>query len=286
MIRHCPIPFRRLTAVALFVASLAALPVAKAAEAPAVKPDAATAPNRVLFVGNSYLSFNDGLQNHVRRLAMAAMPPAKKDDPKKPRRPRFRSATISGGQLQDHPIESYLQVGRMRIDGGFEMVVLQGGSAAALSDAGKTKFTGTVVAFDKAIRARGARTALYMTPAYVHPHQLSRPDMIRAIEALYVETGNKVGALVIPVGLAFEEAHKQRPDIRLHKRFDGSHPNMNGTYLAACVVYASLYGKSPVGIRYDYFGAVDRRTAAFLQKVAETTVNRFFGITLPPATSR
>jgi hypothetical protein len=43
------------------------------------------------------------------------------------------------------------------------------------------------------------------------------------------------------------------------------------------VVYASLYGKSPVGNSYDYYGKVDKETAAFLQKVADETARKFFG---------
>ena len=42
---------------------------------------------------------------------------------------------------------------------------------------------------------------------------------------------------VIPVGLAFEEAYRQRPGVKLHKDFDGSHPDLLGTYLAACVTF-------------------------------------------------
>ena len=93
---------------------------------------------------------------------------------------------------------------------------------------------------------------------------------------MYVSAGREVGALVIPVGLAFEEAYRQRPGIRLHQDYDGSHPELIGTYLAACVVYASLYGKSPVGNSYDYNGRIDKETAAFLQKVADDTVRKFF----------
>lgn len=93
----------------------------------------------------------------------------------------------------------------------------------------------------------------------------------------HVSVGNEVGALVIPVGLAFEEAYRRKPDLQLHKTYDGSHPNMFGTYLAACVVFASLYGKSPVGNAYDYFGAVDKDSAAYLQQVAEDTVKKFYG---------
>ena len=89
--------------------------------------------------------------------------------------------------------------------------------------------------------------------------------------------GNEIGALVIPVGLAFERAYAQRPDIVLHKTFDGSHPSLLGTYLGACVVYQSIYGTSPVGVDYDYFGAIDKDDAAFLQQIADETVREFFG---------
>jgi hypothetical protein len=50
-----------------------------------------------------------------------------------------------------------------------------------------------------------------------------------------------------------------------------------GTYLAANVVFASLYGKSPIGNGYDYFGKISKDDAAFLQKVAHDTVQKFFG---------
>jgi hypothetical protein len=50
--------------------------------------------------------------------------------------------------------------------------------------------------------------------------------MIRKIEDMYLSVGNEVGAFVIPVGLAFEEAYRQRPDIKLHKDYDGSHPDL------------------------------------------------------------
>jgi hypothetical protein len=98
---------------------------------------------------------------------------------------------------------------------------------------------------------------------------------MRLTEDLYVSVGNEVEALVIPVGLAFEEAYRQRPTLQLHNRIDGSHPSLIGTYLAACTVLASVYGISPVGNPYDYYGAIDGETARFLQQVAQDTVSRF-----------
>ena len=45
---------------------------------------------------------------------------------------------------------------------------------------------------------------------------------------------------------------------------------------AACVVFASLYGESPVGNSYRYFGAVSESDAAFLQEVAQDVVMQFY----------
>ena len=105
-----------------------------------------------------------------------------------------------------------------------------------------------------------------------HPH-LNQVNQLRSRGHFH----NELEALVIPVGLAFERAYELRPDIELHMTFDGSHPSMLGTYLASCVVYESIYGASSVDVDYDYFGAVNKDDAAFLQKVAEETVREFFG---------
>ncbi len=238
--------------------------------APKVEKLDVSAPARVLFVGNSYLYYGDSLHNHVRRMALNA----KLHDEKSL---QFKSVTISGGALFDHEITSYLKPGKLRVKDGFEVVVLQGGSAAPLSEPRRAKFVETVKAFDAEIRKAGGRTALYMTHAYVKPHKKAAAGQIDDISRLYVEAGNAVGALVIPVGLAFEEAYKRKPEMKLHKGFDGSHPDLIGTYLAACVVYAALYGKPASGNSYDYYGAIDKDTAAFLQSVADDTIATFYG---------
>ena len=66
-------------------------------------------------------------------------------------------------------------------------------------------------------------------------------------------------------------------DPNLHEAFDGTHPNLAGTYLAACVVYRSVYNRPLDPVDYDYFGQIDADTAAFLRGVAERTVQDFFG---------
>jgi hypothetical protein len=237
--------------------------------APKVKKLANSSPTHLLFVGNSYLYYGDSLHNHVRRMVIAA-------GIHKRKKLKYKSATISGSALFDHNIASYLEPGKLRVRAPFQVVILQGGSAAPLSERRRDKFRETVEAFSQEITKAGGQPALYMTHAYVAPHRKARPDLIRDIAELYVEAGNAANALVIPVGLAFEEAYRQRPDMKLHKSFDGSHPDLIGTYLAAAVVFTSLYGQSPAGNSYDYFGKIDKDTAGFLQKVAAKTVRDFY----------
>lgn len=193
------------------------------------------------------------------------------------RKMKYKSATIGGASLAHHNIDYLTQPGRIGVEEPFELVILQGGSFAPLSEKRRAEFREKVIEYNKIITERGGKTALYLTHAYVAPHKQAKPENILLTEELYVSVGNEVGALVIPVGLAFEEAYRRRPDLKLHKEYDGSHPDLIGTYLAACTVYASIYGKSPVGNSYDYFGKIDKETATFLQQVAQDTVTKFYG---------
>ena len=134
----------------------------------------------------------------------------------------------------------------------------------------------TVAEFAEKIRAAGGEPVLYMTQAYVKPHKRVDPGMTDKLNQIYTEAGNANNALVIPVGLTFAEAYKRKPDASFHKPFDGSHPNLLGTYLAAATVYASLYG-DPVGNPYDYFGKISKDDMAFLRQVAQDTVTKYYG---------
>ena len=256
---------------------LLAVTVAAAADAPlspAVKPEANSSPRTLLFVGNSYSYYGDGLQNHVRRLAAAADPA----NPDRYKTTSWKMATISGSNLSHHNIQSYLEPDKLGVNQPFDVVVLQGGSGDTSSGKRRADFDAAVTEFDREIRKTGAKTVLYMIHAYGKAHARYNPNMIRDVEKLYLAAGNRVGALVIPVGLAFEEAYGQRPDMKLHKAYDGSHPDLFGTYLAACVTYASLYGRPVSGNPYDYYGKIDKETVAFLQDVADTTVRKFYGL--------
>ena len=255
-----------LVALSLASAAIAATPE------PLIKAPQVDSPTRVLFVGNSYLYYGDSVQNHVRRMVWAGDPSMEK----KLLTSTFKSATIGGSELSHHNIDHLTKPGNIGVKEPFQLVILQGGAGEPLSAARRARFREKAIEFSKMISARGGKTALYMTHAYVSPHENAKPENIGLTEDLYVSVGNEIGALVIPVGLAFEEAYRRKPGIKLHNE-DGTHPALIGTYLAACTVYASVYGKSPVGNKYDYSGKVDKESAAFLQQVAADTVKKFYG---------
>lgn len=262
---------RRMVQMSAFVLvlALAVTGAAFAASAPAVKGPQTENPKRVLLVGNSYLYYNDSLHNHLRRMVAAA-------DAGLGKALQYKSATIGGATLAHHNVDWLTGPGQIGVKEPFELVILQGHSAAALSDKRQASFRESAAAHAKIIAARGGKVALYMTHAYVAPHKLAKPENIGQIDDFYVKTGNELGALVIPVGLAFEEAYKRDPEIKLHNAQDHSHPSLLGSYLAAATVYATIYGKSPVGNAYDAYGQIDAKTAGFLQQVAEDTVRGFF----------
>jgi hypothetical protein len=188
----------------------------------------------------------------------------------------FKSATISGAYLAHHNIDSHLEPGRLGVDEPFDVVILQAHSTATTTPEKLENFKNSVAEMDGKIDATGAETALYMTPAYTEKHKSYDPGMMDKIESGYTTAGNDAEALVIPVGLAFKEAYARRPDMVLHKEYDGSHPSLLGTYLGAATVYAALYGKSAVGNSYTYYGEISDEDAAFLQQVAEDTVEEFY----------
>jgi hypothetical protein len=237
---------------------------------PTVKQPQVDTPKRVLFVGNSYLYYNNSMHNHVRRIALAVDPAAAKAF-------QYKSATIGGAPLNHHNMDHLTTPGNLGIKEPFELVLMHGNSTDALSDGARARFRDKAVEFSKIIADRGGKVALYMTPAHIKPSKAAAPDMMSKTADMYVSVGNEINALVIPAGLAFEEAYRQRPEIKLHQDYDGSHPTLIGSYLAACTIYASVYGKSPVGNTYDYYGRISKEDAAFLQKVADETVKKFFG---------
>ncbi len=81
--------------------------------------------------------------------------------------------------------------------------------------------------------------------------------------------GNANHALVSPVGMAWYASWHTDSLINLWAS-DNDHPNIVGSYLAACVFYGTIFRKSPVGLTYNPLGHAD--TVTFMQNTAYHTV--------------
>jgi len=230
-------------------------------------------PERVLYIGNSYLYYNDSLHNHVRRML-------EEDYLKEIDTTNYKLVTISGSRSWHHNVDHPLNHKKIGAKKPFELVIIQGGSGETDTKSERKIFSDSVEEIVNKVHASGAEAALYMIHAYVAPHKNANPKMITDIKKMYIEAGNKNNALVIPVGIAFENAYSAMPNIELHKPFDGSHPSLLGTYLAACVVFGSITQKSPLGLNYNYFNTINDSDREFLQKIAHETIEGFYNIKL------
>jgi hypothetical protein len=186
---------------------------------------------KILFIGNSFTARN-ALAEMLSRLAASA----------RPARSVVTQQVIANGMaLKTHWDRG---TARQTIRGKrWDFVVLQEQSTLPLKN--RARMHEYVTLFAEEIRQHGAEPVLYMT--WTRQHALDRqPELSDA----YLSIGCALGAIVVPVGMAWEAAFKDIPGIRLHDR-DGSHPNPAGSYLSACCFYAALFGGSPVGLEVE-----------------------------------
>lgn len=95
--------------------------------------------------------------------------------------------------------------------------------------------------FSASIRRAGATVGVLQVWA---PE--SRPTQSLATIESYRLAAEDVGGLLFPVAEAWQEFNVRRPDYRLY--LDDIHANRAGSYLAALVMYARIFNKTPVGL--------------------------------------
>jgi hypothetical protein len=204
----------------------------------------AAPPTRILFIGNSYTYFN----NLPEILASFGSV-------------ETELVARGGATLQDHWSEG-TALDRIR-SRPWDYVVLQeqsmlgraqvDGQLAINDPAG---FHRVVRLFDREIRAAGARTVLYLTWA----GRTAPDDHQESLVAAYRGIGRELGALVAPVGPAWRQARRERPAIDLYHP-DGRHPGPAGSYLAALVLWETMFpdllASPPTQVRGRLYRAED-----------------------------
>ena len=232
-------------------------------------------PVEVLFIGDSFTYYNQGVNEHVAGLAASAIPPMAIET---------SSVTIGGAPLVR--LWNFSSAPDNIREGNYDIVVLQEDIAMGTDE---QEFYEYARKFDEEIAKTGAKTVLYMTwqykPAFTGGAGVTTDEIARA----YNNIGAELDVKVAPVGLAWERAIEERPDLELFDR-DGEHPNILGTYLTTSVLYATIFDRSPVGLSYrpvDILPDVDPLNhireewqvtddeAEFLQRIAWETVQEY-----------
>jgi hypothetical protein len=231
-------------------------------------------PASALYIGNSFYYYNNSLHGHVGQLVTATVPAF-----------RFRgvSVTISGSGFDWHDVDSYFRpnaVGAYSFDPNnnivfndpkaklFDVAIMMDCSQCPVHPQLKNVFREYAKKHSDTVRKHGAMPVFFMSWAYA-----DKPEMTAELAEAYTQAGNENNALVIPAGLAFARSISRKPDLNLYVP-DKRHPSLPGTYLAACTVYASLFKKPPVGLKYS--AGLDEATAKHLQTVAWETVQEYF----------
>ncbi len=203
-------------------------------------------PKRILFIGNSFVDFNGGIDSYLRKMAPNTV----------------ASRIAPGGYTLKHHWNDAKTLDVIR-SGGWDVVVLQEQSQTSVVNA--ADFFDYARKLDSEIKRVGAETILFMT--------WERPDSIRFgvttenLARAYQTLGQQLGAKVASAGIAFSRVLHERPTLNLYSR-DG-HPTVTGTYLAACVLYQTIFRQSPVGNSYS--AGITEEEKDFLQRIAAQT---------------
>jgi len=248
---------------------------ARADSKPTVTSVGVEAPKSFLFVGNSFMYYNNSMHKHFNRLVKEA-------DAQNSGDYRATSVTISGSGLEWHDIASYFRPDALAeysfvadnevrfndYEQLFDVVIMMDCSQCPIHPRLESVFHEYAAKHSETIIDNGARPVLLMTWAYE-----DRPGMTAALAEQYTTAGNNNDILVVPAGLAFANARSQKPDLKLYQP-DKRHPSAAGTYLAALTIYASIFNQSPLGLASGE--GLDAETSALLQRVAWETVNDYF----------
>jgi hypothetical protein len=269
----------RISAIALMVAGLALASLtndARGETQPTVVNVGVAEPRSFLFIGNSFMFYNNSMHTMFRHIVRAA-------DPENATAYRATSATISGAGLNWHDVTSYFRPGALAqysfVEGNkirfneferlFDVVIMQDCSQCPVHPQLKSLFHEYAAKHSATVVEHGARPVFLMTWAYE-----DKPEMTAQLAEQYTIAGNANDALVVPAGLAFAAAREGRPGLNLYQR-DRRHPSPEGTYLAALTMYASIFGRAPSG---GYAPTViDAETAAYLRQTAWTAAKDYFG---------
>lgn len=183
---------------------------------------------RVLFIGNS-LTYSNRLPEMVAALARAA----------KQKKFFYKTVAYANYSLEDHWNEK--EVHKLLKGKKWDYVVMQQGPSA--SEDGRKLLIDYSKRFADEFEHSGARPVVFG----IWAPRSYRPQMFERTIENYRLAAKEVGGIYVPAGRAWLLAMERDPTLKLYAP-DDFHPSVQGTYLAALVVFQKLYGQSDIGL--------------------------------------
>ncbi|MCU0611705.1 MAG: hypothetical protein MUE60_07960 [Candidatus Eisenbacteria bacterium] len=230
----------------------------------------------VVFLGNSHTYFND-LPGLVQSLAEAGGDTV------------IAASSTPGGCSFSYPPNAHLLTPSsiaLLEAGGWDYVVLQEQSQIPCIPYLRDSYMYPgAMALDSIAHAHTpcCVTVFYMTWGHNHhgpwvetfggfasPEFADYDAMQDSVTAAYVRLADSLSTPVAPVGVAWQNAYHGGIPLDLLFNADQYHPALAGSYLAACVFYATLFQKSPLGLSFN--AGLDQSLVEMLQAVADSTV--------------
>ncbi len=220
----------------------------------------------VLFIGNSYIGVND-LPNTFRQVALSLGDTV------------TTSAQTPGGYTLNGHATTPATINAIESQ-PWDFVVMQEQSQLGALPFDVTDTEIGALQLVAAIEENDECTypVFYMTWGRQNGDDLNCPDfpfmctydgMQLGLRDNYVALAEENNAYVAPVGVAWKQVRDTQPSINLYNP-DGSHPSVEGTYLAACVFYCTLFQQSCMGA--SFISSLQPDIAATLQGIASSTV--------------
>jgi hypothetical protein len=223
---------------------------------------------RVLFIGNSYTYYNN-LPDIVSSLADAGGHFV-----------HVAQSTPGGFSFGQHLAHANT-LEALADTSGWDFVVLQEQSQMpVIPYYRETSTRPSARSLDSLATLAGAQSVFYMTwgrrmggQQCISGHCSSvfadYNEMQDSLTAAYLAFGEELAAPVAPAGLAWSLVYAERPWVNLWDA-DLSHPNINGSFLAACAITATLLGE-PVA-DWPFTNGLDGELAGFLRAKADEAV--------------
>ena len=138
----------------------------------------------------------------------------------------------------------------------YDIVVLQDNSTGPIKY--PAQFYDAVRSLKEKIEKTGAKVYLYETFSRegrspdLATFGLNYYSMTQKLVAGYDAIGKELNIPISHVGTAFYDLYVNNPQLNLYDN-DYLHQSNLGSYVVALTHYATIYGKSPIGIKYKYF---------------------------------